>query len=904
MRQWNTQQIGIQNTKRIMNSRIGHKWRRRTARCAALLCLLASLLWQPAEAQCPNWSTSGRDFWVMFLQNYSINDGLSLVATGPVGAQVRVRNQRLGLNQMKIIGSSGVVSFDISATYGYSQANGQVQDFGLLVTSTRDISLYASNFGSATFDIATILPTSTLGIEYMVQTWPNGAAGGAEVGFVATDDSTELTMTLPCATSAPSHSAGTTITQMLMRGQTFQMSAQAGQSFSGMVVTSNSRPFAMFVGHNCANVPTTNCSACDHVYEQMLPRNNWGRTFVLIPTAVRTGGDVVIVTSSENNNTINYDGTVVATLQAGQTHELNMPSGAAHQLNTSKPSMVQLMLKGAGCGGQPGDPAAVTVPPVEQGLKKVTFQALNTDRTTAHYVNIVTRTHQVRGMSIDNNPIDNAFTALNNGYSYAQLSVSPGNHTLRNSVGSFVAWFYGLGEYESYAYIAGMALRNLNNQLLVNGVDERTISDSLTACVGDTVVFEVVSHDTTARAEWWDNGVWLTNNQKRITQVFDSAGRHDVLAVVLSWCDTLSATVYVLDSPRDTVKASICINETYTWNGKNYDTEGFYPEVFRAANGCDSTAVLNLHVQTSDPGRIADSMCHGRDYIWHDRILNSPGEYEATFTSSAGCDSTVILTLTEVMPLRGAMRYESDCLHKRYTLHVDSALLASSDAFRWLSVPPDTVLEGHPTAPSPEVSPEVATLYTLRYRYHGCEFDTKMLLEPPEWPEAKMEVNPDVLTYDHSSFDAYDITHNNISRVWTVDGEYAGELVHLHGAVDPSVDSVVIGLTVYNGTCTDSTVRVLPVSHATVWIPTAFTPTGDEASYFRIVMQEIEGAEMSIYNREGLLMFRTDDPAKGWDGTHNGRPCTQGAYVWTLTYRTELQPTETQSRTGTVLLLR
>ena len=101
-----------------MNTRDDNRWRRRIARCATVLCLIVTLAWQPAEAQCPNWSTQGRDFWLMFLQNFSFNDGMSLIATGTPGTQVRVRNQLLGLNQAKIITSSGVVTFDISATHG------------------------------------------------------------------------------------------------------------------------------------------------------------------------------------------------------------------------------------------------------------------------------------------------------------------------------------------------------------------------------------------------------------------------------------------------------------------------------------------------------------------------------------------------------------------------------------------------------------------------------------------------------------------------------------------------------------------------------------------------------------------------------------------------------------------
>ena len=51
-------------------------------------------------------------------------------------------------------------------------------------------------------------------------------------------------------------------------------------------------------------------------------------------------------------------------------------------------------------------------------------------------------------------------------------------------------------------------------------------------------------------------------------------------------------------------------------------------------------------------------------------------------------------------------------------------------------------------------------------------------------------------------------------------------------------------------------------------------------------------------------MFSTDDGRQGWDGTHNGQPCPQSAYVWLLRYRSVEFPDVWQTTSGTVTLLR
>ena len=59
-----------------------------------------------------------------------------------------------------------------------------------------------------------------------------------------------------------------------------------------------------------------------------------------------------------------------------------------------------------------------------------------------------------------------------------------------------------------------------------------------------------------------------------------------------------------------------------------------------------------------------------------------------------------------------------------------------------------------------------------------------------------------------------------------------------------------------------------------IFIPTVFTPNGDEHNeIFKPVSFFVDelGYSFSIYNRQGTLLFTTNNPSKGWDGTFKGR---------------------------------
>lgn len=71
-----------------------------------------------------------------------------------------------------------------------------------------------------------------------------------------------------------------------------------------------------------------------------------------------------------------------------------------------------------------------------------------------------------------------------------------------------------------------------------------------------------------------------------------------------------------------------------------------------------------------------------------------------------------------------------------------------------------------------------------------------------------------------------------------------------------------------------------------VWVPNAFTPARDNNNRFLPRMSFVKDQEytMRIYNRFGLLVFETNDPAQPWDGRHNGKTVPPGAYVYIIQY--------------------
>lgn len=131
-----------------------------------------------------------------------------------------------------------------------------------------------------------------------------------------------------------------------------------------------------------------------------------------------------------------------------------------------------------------------------------------------------------------------------------------------------------------------------------------------------------------------------------------------------------------------------------------------------------------------------------------------------------------------------------------------------------------------------------------------------------------------------------------------------------------------ITLTIVNGYgCTDS-VTVVDAVHVIMrsgfFFPEAFTPNpsggngGDysqqpytrsnDVFYPIVINGEITDYELKIFNRMGVLIFKTDDILVGWDGYYQDKLQPQDVYVYKVTGR--YNSGEKFEKTGNVLLLR
>lgn len=65
-------------------------------------------------------------------------------------------------------------------------------------------------------------------------------------------------------------------------------------------------------------------------------------------------------------------------------------------------------------------------------------------------------------------------------------------------------------------------------------------------------------------------------------------------------------------------------------------------------------------------------------------------------------------------------------------------------------------------------------------------------------------------------------------------------------------------------------------------IPNVFTPNGDDINEKLVAKTSglVEKIDFRLFNRNGLLLFRTEEPRIDWDGTYNGKIVSPGVYFY------------------------
>ncbi|HRO98259.1 MAG TPA: hypothetical protein PLN54_02370 [Flavobacteriales bacterium] len=401
--------------------------------------------------------TRGKRFWTGFMQNGFGAQSLKVHILPTVATSGTVSVPLTGWSTNFSVGANGVAVIEVPLS-AENTGSETVQNKGVLIQSNDSVNVFVSSFQNYTHDLTQVLPEGSIGTSYRVDAYsglPNfNNLHRSELLIVAVEDGTQVRIT-PTVNTTGGRPAGVPFTVDLNAGQTYQVQALTdvadltGTVVEGTDLSGPCRPFVVIGGSMCAGVPG-GCSACDAVFEQLLPRTFWGSRFYTVPVNGTTAVTYRIL-ADQDGTSVSIGGGAPFILNAGQRHEVN-GTNVPVCIQASRPVSVAQLLEGYGCAGN-GDPSLFILSPHDRLSRSATFHTSTSNQINQHSVSVIMPTGTSAPLLLNGIPVNPALFQTYPGCSdrvWAQIPVSTGVSRLQSTVG-FQAYMFGIGFGESYA---------------------------------------------------------------------------------------------------------------------------------------------------------------------------------------------------------------------------------------------------------------------------------------------------------------------------------------------------------------------------------------------------------------------------------------------------------------------
>lgn len=661
-----------------------------------LLLFILGCLVLPLEAQ--NTSTQGKEFWVSFIGNgfktrYDLwGDSftwlrIQLIVSAKRDCHCTITNPNTGYVQSFSVGANSTYLFDDipwDEAYMELEEYGIILNKGLLVTADDTISVYCSNIAEMSFDASYVLPTPALGDDYIIQTYDQSVGSSLYSNYhtsafliIATEEGETTIDITPTANTLDGHTAHDEYSITLHRGEAYQVRSHHNsgtRDLSGTRVTARDcKKIAVFNGNNLTMVPNGGDDS-DCVFEQAMPLKAWGKKFVVTASLGREKNDIVKITSAYDDNEILKNGTVLATLNAGEsiTFELRQTdkscfleasnSCAVYLFNHSKDDDIYFE---DGIGA----PSMVWIAPIEQRINDITFSTFNYESEhdtdiSDHYVNIIVSTDDIQHVYLDDELLSPLMFEPVNGtsdYQFFRKHIDHGTHHLA-CVNGFNAHVYGFGHARGYAYMVGSNAKNLSSSLTIN--NEIVMPDeTYPFCINNEMTFNAdVNYSDYDLL--WDFGDGSTSTENPSSHIYSEPRIYNASLLITTnegGCTGSSSntTNFIVDTRQQYFIESdeVCAGELYSGYGFNNvhinnDTLLVRLQDNPIHSECQDSVLVYITSYPNYHIPFNDSHCwHGQPGVYDDHgfsfVYDQPGVYDRQLNLQTihGCDSIITLHL-------------------------------------------------------------------------------------------------------------------------------------------------------------------------------------------------------------------------------------------------------------------
>jgi len=750
----------------------------------------------------------------------------------------------------------------------------QVLNYGIKITATEAVSVYyeVSHFSNP--DIFALKGRNALGTHFFIPMQNIIDNVGhitppvyASFDIIATEDSTVVVINP--SNHIFGHNAGVPFTIFLNEGQTYSATAlshNAALRLHGSQVTSN-KPIAVTIKDDSMSGIHFGGYCFDLGGDQIVPVDIIGTEYIPVKGFLNPPHDKVFILATQNNTDVFLNGTLVTTLNAGQTHMYAMDTANAAFIQTSDPVYV-LHLSGFGC-----EVGLSILPTIEcTGSSQVTFT-----RATSAALHITLLVKQ----GGEGNFLLNSIPGLINSSSFNDVPSTGG------------LWKYAQISFSTTEIPVNVATQISNTSHTFHlGIIHGTISDGcrfgyfsdfasykykintthVELCAGDSLVLEA---NTIQGSTYQWTGPNNFTSQGQILLIDSVTSIHEgvyTLSGFVGNCVVETDSIFIkVNTPyefNDT--AYFCEGNSYFWQGQLYTTPGIYYDSLSSFQGCDSVNILNLYMDPRYEFNQFQQICQGEVFHWQGQNMSTPGVFYDSLTTVNGCDSIFRLELIVLdMP----------------NSHIDSTqILCFGESVTINASGGDTYLWSHGgISNSIIVSPQQTTTYTVTIsNNNGCS-DVKSTIIEVYAVNPQIGGNSPVCSGEAMILNA----GGGATYMWAGPNDFLGTSaqINIPYASLENEGLYTVTVTDFSGNCSDTIslyVIVLNNEPIELIIPNVFTPNGDGINdVFEIkANSDIPSFNCIIFNRWGKLVYEYNSISDNWNGLINNTPATEGVYYF------------------------